>query len=75
MIRLTQCALFDVTLIGCYRMWGDNVCGDLCKRGFPVKTNQNMCHRVQTVRNLVRGRGKLYRDSVRGNYFFTIYCA
>ena len=27
-------------------------------RGFPAKTNQNMCHCVQTVRNLVRGRRK-----------------
>ena len=56
--RLTQCALFDLTFIGCYRIWSDNVCGDLCNRGFPAKTNQNMCHCVQTVRNLVWGRGK-----------------
>ena len=48
----------ELTLIGCYRIWSDNVCGDLCNRGFPAKTNQNMCHCVQTVRNLVRGRGK-----------------
>ena len=36
----TQCALCDLTLIGCYRMWSDNVCGDLndlCKRGFLTK--------------------------------------
>ena len=45
-------------LIGCYQIWSDNVCGDLCNRGFPAKTNQNMCPCVQTVRNLVRGRGK-----------------
>ena len=38
--------------------WSDNVCSDVCNRGFPVKTNQNMCHCVHTVRNLVRGRGK-----------------
>ena len=37
-----------LTLIGCY----------LCNRGFPAKTNQNRCHCVQTVRNLVRGGGK-----------------
>ena len=43
---------------GCYWIWSDNVCSDLCNRGFPVKTNQNMCHCVQTIRNLVRGRGK-----------------
>ena len=30
----------------------------LCNQGFPSKTNQNMCHCVQTVRNLVQGRGK-----------------
>ena len=30
----------------------------LCNRGFPAKTNQNMCHCVQNVRNLLRGRGK-----------------
>ena len=28
-------------------------------QGFPAKTNQNMCHRVQTVRNLVRGAENL----------------
>ena len=42
-----------------YRIWSDNVCGNWCNRGFPAKTNQNMCHCVQTVRNLVRGRGKI----------------
>ena len=56
-------------LIGCYRMWSENVCGDLndlCKRGFLTKTNQNVCDRVlcfssiekQSDRNLVRGRRK-----------------
>ena len=36
----------------------DNGCGDLCNWGFPAKTNQNMCHSVQTIRNLVQGRGE-----------------
>ena len=45
-------------LIGCYQIWSDNVCGGLCNRGFPAKTNPNMCPCVQTVQNLVRGRGK-----------------
>ena len=50
--------MFDLTLIGCYRIWSDNVCGHLCKRGFPAKTNQNQCLCARNVRNLLRGRGK-----------------
>ena len=53
--RLTHSAHFDLMLIGCYQIWSDNVCSNLCNRGFPAKTNQNMCHCVHTVRNLVRG--------------------
>ena len=56
--RLTHSAHCLTWLIGCYRIWSDNVCGDLCNRAFPAKTNQNMCHCEQTVRNLLRGRGK-----------------
>ena len=53
-------------MTGCYRIWSDNVCFDLCKQGFAAKTNQNMCLCVQTVRNLVRGRGKfnLYEEII-----------
>ena len=38
----------------------------LCNRGFPAKTNQNMCHCVQTVRNLVRSRRKfnVYEETI-----------
>ena len=55
----TVCIVWHNADSGCYRIWSDNVCGDLCNQGFPAKTNQNMCHRVQTVRNLVRGAENL----------------
>ena len=51
----------------------DNVRGDLCNRGFPAKTNQNMCHCVQTVRNLVRGRGKIKGARKSFLYNFTVH--
>ena len=47
-----------ISSVARYRIWSDNVYGDLYNRGFPAKTNQNMCHCVKTFQNLVRGRGK-----------------
>ena len=71
----TQCALFDLMLIGCYRIWSNNVCGHLCKWSLSAKTNQSMCHCVQTIWNLGRGCGKLNVYEEITMYFFKIYRA